>query len=113
MLNNTQTTSWQEFATGEYAFAENGTWQLGNAKKAGFEYGVLPIPGRTGGTAPAPTGGEFVTVPVQDDKGTETKAGTEIWKYDRHDPISSRFGRIELRFENGVYKDMKKSTLSD
>ncbi len=75
VVNNTQTTSWQEFATGEYAFAENGTWQLGNAKKAGFEYGVIPIPGRTGGTAPAPTGGEFVTVPSQKNKDTETKAG--------------------------------------
>jgi multiple sugar transport system substrate-binding protein len=67
VLNNTQTTSWQEFASGDYAFAENGTWQLGNAKKAGFEYGVLPIPGADGGNAAAPTGGEFVTVPVQDD----------------------------------------------
>ncbi|MFE9425972.1 extracellular solute-binding protein [Kitasatospora sp. NPDC006697] len=65
VINNTQTTSWQEFATGEFAFAENGTWQLANAKKAGFDYGVVPIPGMTGGTAPAPTGGEFVTVPVQ------------------------------------------------
>ncbi|KOV83175.1 ABC transporter substrate-binding protein [Nocardia sp. NRRL S-836] len=75
VIGNTQTTSWQEFATGEYAFAENGTWQLQNAKKTGFEYGVIAIPGRTGGTAPAPTGGEFVTVPVQADKATETKAG--------------------------------------
>jgi multiple sugar transport system substrate-binding protein len=69
VLTNTQTTSWQEFATGQYAFGENGTWQLANAKKAGFPYGVLPIPGKDGGSAPAPTGGEFVTVPVQDDTG--------------------------------------------
>ncbi|MFE2068101.1 extracellular solute-binding protein [Streptomyces sp. NPDC059467] len=69
VLNNTQTTSWQEFATGDYAFAENGTWQLANAEKAGFDYGVLPIPGATGGTAAAPTGGEFVTIPVQGDTG--------------------------------------------
>ncbi|MEV7365498.1 extracellular solute-binding protein [Streptomyces sp. NPDC091299] len=72
VLNNTQTTSWQEFATGDYAFSENGTWQLANAKKAGFEYGVLPIPGATGGNASAPTGGEFVTVPVQKDTGRYT-----------------------------------------
>jgi multiple sugar transport system substrate-binding protein len=65
VISNTQTTSWQQFATGEYAFAENGTWQLANAQKAGFPYGILPIPGVTGGTAPAPTGGEFVTLPVQ------------------------------------------------
>ncbi|WP_037885558.1 sugar ABC transporter substrate-binding protein [Streptomyces viridochromogenes] len=69
VLNNTQTTSWQEFASGDYAFAENGTWQLANAKKAGFDYGILPIPAADGGTAAAPTGGEFVTIPVQGDTG--------------------------------------------
>ncbi|MGW7202337.1 sugar ABC transporter substrate-binding protein [Streptomyces sp. NPDC054837] len=74
VLNNTQTTSWQEFATGDYAFAENGTWQLANAEKAGFDYGVLPIPGASGGNAAAPTGGEFVTVPVQGDTGRYTTA---------------------------------------
>ncbi|MCF1592654.1 sugar ABC transporter substrate-binding protein [Streptomyces muensis] len=67
VINNTQTTSWQEFASGDYAFAENGTWQLAAAEKAGFDYGVLPIPGAAGGSAAAPTGGEFVTVPVQGD----------------------------------------------
>ncbi|MFJ9631836.1 extracellular solute-binding protein [Streptomyces sp. NPDC101175] len=69
VLNNTQTTSWQEFASGDYAFSENGTWQLAGAKKAGFAYGVLPVPAATGGNAAAPTGGEFVTVPVQQDTG--------------------------------------------
>jgi multiple sugar transport system substrate-binding protein len=72
VINNTQTTSWQEFATGQYAFAENGTWQLANAEKAGFGYGTIPIPAASGGTAPAPTGGEFVTVPVQKDSGRYT-----------------------------------------
>ncbi|MEV4760013.1 extracellular solute-binding protein [Micromonospora sp. NPDC049559] len=69
VINNTQTTSWQEFATGEYAFAENGTWQLANAKKLGFSYGIIAIPANAGGPAPAPTGGEFVSIPVQDDTG--------------------------------------------
>lgn len=69
VLNNTQTTSWQEFMTGDYAFSENGTWQLAGAEKAGFEYGVIPVPASAGGNAAAPTGGEFVTVPVQDDTG--------------------------------------------
>ncbi|WP_106401420.1 sugar ABC transporter substrate-binding protein [Actinocorallia populi] len=72
VLSNTQTTSWQEFATGDYAFAENGTWQLENAKKAGFDYGIIPIPAKDGGLAPAPTGGEFVTVPVQKEAGRYT-----------------------------------------
>ncbi|WP_338900081.1 extracellular solute-binding protein [Streptomyces sp. TG1A-60] len=69
VINNTQTTSWQEFASGDYAFAENGTWQLTHAEKAGFEYGVIPVPGVSGGSAAAPTGGEFVTIPVQGDTG--------------------------------------------
>jgi len=69
VINNTQTTSWQEFATGDYAFGENGTWQLANAKKLSFQYGIIPIPGSSGGTAPAPTGGEFVSIPVQSDTG--------------------------------------------
>jgi len=67
VINDTQTTSWQEFATGKYAFGENGTWQLSNAASAGFPYGIIPIPGEAGGSAPAPLGGEFVTVPVQKD----------------------------------------------
>jgi multiple sugar transport system substrate-binding protein len=65
VIQDTQTTSWQEFAAGKTAFSENGTWQLANAKKTGFEYGIIPIPGRAGQPAPVPTGGEFVTVPVQ------------------------------------------------
>ncbi|MFC6023422.1 extracellular solute-binding protein [Plantactinospora solaniradicis] len=69
VINNTQTTSWQEFASGDYAFSENGTWQLANAEKLDFEYGVIPIPASSGGTAPAPTGGEFVSIPVQGDTG--------------------------------------------
>ncbi|GIJ28556.1 ABC transporter substrate-binding protein [Micromonospora qiuiae] len=69
VINNTQTTSWQEFASGDYAFGENGTWQLANAAKLSFEYGIIPIPARAGGTAPAPTGGEFISIPVQGDTG--------------------------------------------
>ncbi|CCH17100.1 sugar ABC transporter substrate-binding protein [Micromonospora lupini] len=65
VINNTQTTSWQEFASGNFAFAENGTWQLANAEKLGFSYGTIAIPASAGGPAPAPTGGEFVSIPVQ------------------------------------------------
>ncbi|GAB3084107.1 ABC transporter substrate-binding protein [Micromonospora schwarzwaldensis] len=69
VINNTQTTSWQEFAGGDFAFAENGTWQRANAEKLGFAYGIIPVPASAGGTAPAPTGGEFVSIPVQRDTG--------------------------------------------
>jgi multiple sugar transport system substrate-binding protein len=72
VINNTQTTSWQDFTSGNVAFAENGTWQLGNAKKLGFEYGTITVPARTGGAAPVPTGGEFVTVPTQKDTSRYT-----------------------------------------
>jgi multiple sugar transport system substrate-binding protein len=72
VLNDTQTTSWQEFAAGKTAFGENGTWQLSNADKAGFPYGIIDIPAQNGGAAPVPTGGEFVTVPMQGDTSRYT-----------------------------------------
>ena len=65
VINNTQTTSWQEFLTGDFAFAENGTWQKASAAEAGYE--VIPIPAVDGGAAAAPTGGEFLSIPVQKD----------------------------------------------
>ena len=68
IIQNTQTTSWQEFLTGDYAFGENGTWQLSGVKKSGLDWGLIPIPAKAGGTAAAPTGGEFVAIPVQKDK---------------------------------------------
>jgi len=65
VINNTQTTSWQEFQTGDFGFAENGTWQKADAAKMGDL--VIPLPAATGGAAPAPTGGEFLSIPVQKD----------------------------------------------
>ena len=65
VISNTQGTSWDEFLTGEYAFAENGSWFKGAADEAGFK--SIQIPGIDGGMAPAPTGGEFITIPVQKD----------------------------------------------
>ncbi|WP_349897642.1 sugar ABC transporter substrate-binding protein [Parafrigoribacterium soli] len=65
VINNTQTTSWQEFQTGDFAFAENGTWQKADAAK--MKDLVVPLPAASGGPAPAPTGGEFLSIPVQKD----------------------------------------------
>ncbi|MGN6325397.1 sugar ABC transporter substrate-binding protein [Pseudolysinimonas sp.] len=65
VIQNTQTTSWQEMQTGDFAFSENGTWQKADAAKNGFQ--VIPLPAENGGSAPAPTGGEFLTIPVQKD----------------------------------------------
>ncbi|WP_329048268.1 extracellular solute-binding protein [Amycolatopsis sp. NBC_01488] len=67
VIHDSQNTSWEEFLTGEFGFAVNGTWQVTSASKAKFPSGVVQIPGRTGGVAPTPTGGEFLTAPVQKD----------------------------------------------
>ncbi|MBB5782532.1 sugar ABC transporter substrate-binding protein [Nonomuraea jabiensis] len=75
VISNSQNTTWEQFLTGEFAFAENGTWQIDSAKKAGFPTGIVQIPGKDGGTAPTPTGGEFITVPVQ--KDTKRYAATK------------------------------------
>ncbi|WP_111467074.1 sugar ABC transporter substrate-binding protein [Microbacterium suaedae] len=67
VIGNSQNTVWEEFLTGEFAFAENGTWQVNSAAEADFETGIVQLPGRDGGVAPAPTGGEFIVAPVQSD----------------------------------------------
>ena len=67
VIQNSQNTTWEEFLTGDFAFVENGTWQVNSAAEAGFETGVVQLPAKDGGVAPAPTGGEFIIAPVQDD----------------------------------------------
>ena len=76
VINNSQNTTWEEFLTGDFGFVVNGTWQVNSAAKAGFATGYIPIPAKTGGVAPAPTGGEFMLMPVQKDESryeTSTK----------------------------------------
>jgi multiple sugar transport system substrate-binding protein len=65
VIQDTQTTAWQEFQAGDVAFAENGTWQKAFAAQMGAK--VIQIPAENGGAAPVPTGGEFFTIPVQQD----------------------------------------------
>lgn len=67
VINNSQNTTWEEFLTGDFGFVENGTWQVNSAAEADFPVGVIPLPARDGGVAPAPTGGEFIVAPVQSD----------------------------------------------
>jgi multiple sugar transport system substrate-binding protein len=67
VITNSQNTTWEEFLTGEFGFAVNGTWQVNSAAEADFPTGVFSVPGQDGGVAPTPTGGEFITAPVQDD----------------------------------------------
>ncbi|MGJ9374261.1 sugar ABC transporter substrate-binding protein [Nesterenkonia sp. CF4.4] len=67
VINNSQNTTWEEFLTGDFGFVENGTWQVNSAADADFATGVIEIPAQDGGVAPAPTGGEFIVAPVQED----------------------------------------------
>lgn len=67
VINNSQNTVWEEFLTGDFAFAINGTWQVDSAAEADFDTGVVTLPGPEGGVAPTPLGGEFITAPVQSD----------------------------------------------
>ncbi|PPF89638.1 ABC transporter substrate-binding protein [Subtercola sp. Z020] len=67
VITNSQNTTWEEFITGDFAFGENGTWQVDNAAKQSFKTGIIEIPAVDSGVAPAPTGGEFITTPVQKD----------------------------------------------
>lgn len=67
VITNSQNTVWEEFLTGDFAFAENGTWQVNSAAEAPFTTGVITLPAKNGGAAAAPTGGEFIIAPVQQD----------------------------------------------
>ena len=67
VIGNSQNTTWEEFLTGDFAFGENGTWQVDSAAKQSFKTGIIEIPASDSGVAPAPTGGEFITTPVQTD----------------------------------------------
>ncbi|MFI2105460.1 extracellular solute-binding protein [Isoptericola sp. NPDC019693] len=67
VIQNSQNTTWEEFLTGDFGFVENGTWQVNSAAEADFETGIVQLPAKDGGVAPAPTGGEFIVAPVQQD----------------------------------------------
>jgi multiple sugar transport system substrate-binding protein len=65
-LTDNQSASWDLFLTGQYAFAENGSWFAKAASElTDFTAVAMPLPGKDGGAAPAPTGGEFVLAPLQ------------------------------------------------
>ncbi|WP_062132896.1 sugar ABC transporter substrate-binding protein [Demequina aestuarii] len=67
-IQNSQNTAWEEFLDGQTGFVENGTWQVNSAAEAPFEASYITLPAKDGGAAPAPTGGEFIMAPVQDDE---------------------------------------------
>ncbi|MCW5951301.1 MAG: extracellular solute-binding protein [Propionibacteriaceae bacterium] len=65
VVTDNQSAAWDLFLTGEYGFAENGSWFASAAAEASFKTGVISIPSKAGGVAPVPTGGEFAVAPVQ------------------------------------------------
>jgi multiple sugar transport system substrate-binding protein len=66
VTTDNQAASWQLFLTGKYAFAENGSWFAQAASQVtDFKAVAMALPGMNGGSAPAPTGGEFLLAPVQ------------------------------------------------
>jgi multiple sugar transport system substrate-binding protein len=65
-ITDNQSASWDLFLTGKYAFAENGSWfAQAAAKLTDFKAVAVALPGKDGGAAPVPTGGEFVLAPLQ------------------------------------------------
>jgi len=63
-VTDNQSASWDLFLTGDYGFAENGSWFANAATEQKFPIKMMPIPGQDGGAAPVPTGGEFGVVPL-------------------------------------------------
>lgn len=65
-ITDNQSASWDLFLTGDYAFAENGSWFAQAASElTDFTAVAMPLPGKDSGAAPVPTGGEFVLAPLQ------------------------------------------------
>jgi multiple sugar transport system substrate-binding protein len=67
-----QSASWDLFLTGEYGFAENGSWfAQAAADNEDFTVGMIPIPAKDSAVAPVPTGGEFAVAPVQSEDAAD------------------------------------------
>lgn len=70
-----QNASWQQFMTGDYAFAFNGNWQLGNVEEAEFGYGTAQYPAPEGGESVVFPGGEGIAI------GAQSEHPEEAWRY--------------------------------
>jgi multiple sugar transport system substrate-binding protein len=92
VIQNTQGTSWTEFKTGDFGFAENGSWFKSDADKAGFK--SIQIPAENGGAAPAPTGGEFMTIPIQKDTSRYATSAKIVGCLSKGDTAATALGYV-------------------
>ena len=92
VISNTQGTSWDEFKTGEFAFAENGSWFKSDADAAGFK--SIQVPATKGGAAPAPTGGEFMTIPIQKDTSRYATSAKIVGCLSKGDTAADALGYV-------------------
>jgi multiple sugar transport system substrate-binding protein len=69
-ISDNQSASWDLFLTGDYAFAENGSWFAKAASEQKFKAVMTPIPSKDGGAAAVPTGGEFAVAPTHKDNAS-------------------------------------------
>jgi multiple sugar transport system substrate-binding protein len=81
-----QTDAWQQFMTGDYAFAFNGNWNLGNVKEAGFAYGTGQFPAPDGGTSVVYPGGEGFGI------GATSEHKDLAWKFIEQAVLSQQAG---------------------
>lgn len=63
-----------QYMAGNVAMMLNGTWQLNELDKAGVPYAVAPFPGKDGGNAEVPLGGEFIEVIATGNDARQKKA---------------------------------------
>lgn len=70
-----QTTAWQQFTTGKYAFAINGNWNLGATSGANFQFGTTVFPAPAGGISQVFPGGEGFAI------GAKSKHPAAAWKF--------------------------------
>jgi len=92
VIQNTQGTSWTEFKTGDFGFAENGSWFKSDADTAGFK--SIQIPAENGGPAPAPTGGEFMTIPIQKDTSRYATSAKIVGCLSKGDTAATALGYV-------------------
>jgi multiple sugar transport system substrate-binding protein len=75
VLNWNQAEAGDQFTSGQAAMTISGSWSVANFDAAGtVNYGIVPIPGVDGGSAPVALGGEVGVIAKSDDATEEASA---------------------------------------